>query len=125
MAKFPKAPIGEKPADGGAPDQGEEGPLRPALTGCVLVLLNVPKGEAVATLGALLSLSLSSRLGPKVSFKSVLRRSKDSGGEEMLGSSLENRLLPVGEVTGFCKRSLPDSRRRALGRADGELLTAF
>lgn len=96
----------------------------PALIGCVLVLLNEPKGEAVATLGPLFSWSLSSKLGPKLSLNSVLRRSKDDGGEAMLDSSLEN-LLPVGEASGFCKRSPPDSRRRPPGRADGELFIAF
>lgn len=97
----------------------------PPLTGCVLFLLSEPKGEAVATLGPLLSLSLSSKLGPKLSLKSVLRRSKDGGGEEMLDSSLENLLLPVGEANGFCKISPPDSRRRAPGRVDGELFIVF
>lgn len=91
----------------------------------MLVLLNEPKGEAVATLGPLFSFSLSSKLCPKLSLKSVFRRSKEGGGEEMLGSSLENLLLLVGETNGFCKRSPPDSRRRAPGRADGELFMVF
>ena len=125
MAKLPKAPIGENPADGGAPDQGDEGPLSQALTGCVLVLLSEPNGEAVTTLGPVFSLSLSSRLGPLPSFRSVFRRSRDEGGEEMLDSSLENLLLLFGEAKEFCKRSPPDSRRRAPGRVDGELLIAF
>lgn len=91
----------------------------------MLVLLNEPKGEAVATPGPLISLSLSSKLGPKLSFKSVVRRSRDCGGEEMPDSSLEYLLLPVGEASEFCKRSPPDSRRRAPGRVDGELFKAF
>ena len=91
----------------------------------MLVLLNEPKGEAVAILGPLVSLSLSSKLGPKVSLKSVLRRSTAEGGEETLGSSLENLLLPVGEANGFCNRSPPDSRRRVPGRVDGELVIVF
>ncbi len=94
----------------------------------MLVLLNEPKGEAVPILGPLVSLSLSSlssKLEPKLSLRSVLRRSTDGGGEEMLESSLENLLLPVGEANEFCKRSPPDSLRRAPGRADGELFIAF
>ena len=97
----------------------------PALSGCVLVLLNEPKGEVVATLGPLASLSLSSKLGPELSFKSVLRRCRADGGDEMLGSSLEYLLVLVGEAKGFCKRSPPDSRRRVPGRVEGELFMVF
>ena len=97
----------------------------PALTGCVVVLFNEPKGEAVASPDPEVSLSLSSRLDPKLSLRSVLRRRRDDGGEEMLDSSLENLLLLVGEAKEFCKKSPPDSRRRAPGRVDGELLIVF
>lgn len=119
--KFPKAPIGGKPADGGAPDHGEDGPFAPALTGFVVVLLREPKGEAKE------SLSLSSRLEPKVSLKSVLRLRSEGGGDDMFDSSLEYLLLAIGDVRGLldCRRSPPDSRRRVPGRVDGELIVAF
>ncbi len=111
----------EKPADWGPPDQGEEGPLSPALTGFVLVLFNEPKGELAG------SFSFSSREGPKPSLKSVLRLRSDGGGEETLDSSFENLLLVVGDVSDLpdCKRSPPDSRRRAPGRVEGELIEGF
>ncbi len=70
--------------------------------------------------GRLPSLSLSSRLGPNISLKSVLRLSRDGGGEDTLDPSCENRLL-VGNVSELCKRSPPDSLRRAPGRVEGEL----
>ena len=50
---------------------------------------------------------------------SVRRRSNEEGGEDTFDSSLENRLLPIGEFNEPCRRSV-DSRRRLLGRDEGE-----
>lgn len=83
MEKFPNAPIGENPADCGAPDHGDDGPIAPGTAGPVTVRFNVPKGEAESTsvLGLLFPSSFSSRLKPP-SLKSVLRRMSEGGGDE-------------------------------------------
>jgi len=86
----------------------------------VLVLFRGPKGADESILGLPLSLSLSSRLGPKLSLWSVLRLRRDGDGEEMLDSSLENLLL-LGDT-----KELLDWKRSAeslllpAGRVDGE-----
>ena len=90
--------------------------MSPALTGFVLVRFNEPNGEVGG------SLSLSSRLGPKLSLKSVFRLRSEGGGDATLESSFENLLLFVGELNGLPERSPPDSRRRAPGLVEGELL---
>ena len=76
--------------------------------------------------GRVAFLSFSSRLGPKLSLKSVLRLRREAGGEEIVGSSLENLLL-VGEINGllFWSKSPPDSRRLGAGRLEGELFIGF
>ena len=67
------------------------------------------------------SLSVSPKLGPKApSLRSVRRLRRDGSGVDVLDSSLENLLFPVGEVKRLpdCKDSLV-SLRRGPGRVDG------
>lgn len=47
--KFPKAPIGGKPALCGAVDHGEESPFAPGLKGAVVLRLNAPNADEVST----------------------------------------------------------------------------
>ena len=121
--KLPKAPIGEKPADCGAADHGEEGPLRPALKGPVVLRFNGPNGKAVleAFSCLLLSFSLSLIVGPGLlSLRSVLRLSKEGVGVAAGASSLGNLLPLAGEAKGLLEgdESLV-SRRRFAGRVEG------
>lgn len=111
--------MGANPADCGAVDQGEAGPLSPALTGFVLVLFKDPNGDVISALGRLLSLSLSSKLGPKASAPPVLRLERDGGGEVMPASSLEYLLL-LGLIGLPDRRMSLESRRLPPGRVDGE-----
>ncbi len=122
--KFPKAPIGGKPALCGAVDHGEEGAFAPGLKGAVVLRLNAPNADEVSTdlPAAPLSLPFSSWWASwLLSRKSVLLLNNDGGGSVVLKSSRKKRLPPalVGDAKG-----LPDwmeslvSRRRLPGRDD-------
>lgn len=121
--KLPKAPIGEKPADCGTADHGDEGPLRPALKGPVILRFNGPNGNAVSGVFSclLLPFSLSVVVGPGIlSLRSVLRLSNEGVDAAADGSSLGNLLPLAGEAKGLLEgdESLV-SRRRFPGRVEG------
>lgn len=76
---------------------GDETPPKPLTTGFVALLFKDPKGDERS--GSSFGLSLSSAcLLVDVSFKSVLRRSKDGGGVVVFGSSRKKRVPPVGDL---------------------------
>lgn len=106
--------MGEKLALCEADAHGELGPLSPALKGLVELRFSDPNGEAASEPSLL---SFSSNLEP-VSRKSVLRRRREGGGVDVLGSSRKKRdpLPGVGDM-GLPVES-PVSLRLGPGRAE-------
>ena len=81
--KLPNAPVEGNPADCGAADQGEEGPLIAALNGPAVVRLNDPNDELVSNPLSIFSPSLNLSPTPvldALSLKSVLRLIKEGDG---------------------------------------------
>jgi hypothetical protein len=110
LPKLPKAPIGAKPAAGGAA-HGNAAP--PGLKGAVVVRFKVPKGPVFSA--GPLSLSRSSPAAPDTgSLKSVRRRIKEGGGVTAPVSSRANREAAGDAGNGYAS---PVSRRRLPGRA--------